>query len=372
MNDRTASKSNLERAFFSRPRWMPALQLYPSKIDAFLQRFKGRLIVVAGILAVASFYGPEALAYQAHIDDPGIKTATRLNWTLFVVALYVVGTIGFYLFATFRAKRDWLFTECLIREFPNSKAMIEEGMDHHNGIFRLALLSLLVSGLIIGGAALVQDSSLWWSAPQLHIPLVFIQMCGVFFVAGYFLLRSLAVNRITRLTFENESPPSIPLRKQDESDLYSQLGYHYLMMSGFALFAAVYLFLVWLGLQLESGDITPTFGFASAITWTVGPFYLMLVFALVFRPILDQRNLLLEWNRKRLGSLAEKIDQLVSTEREFDSSNLEQLATYKVAYDVLESSFPAWPLHPNQARVVIATTTGLILPFLGVLMRSLV
>ncbi|MCH7737953.1 MAG: hypothetical protein IH872_11210 [Chloroflexi bacterium] len=323
-------------------------------------------------MAVASFYGPEALAYQAHINDPGIKTATRVNWTLFVVSLYVVGTIGFYLFATFRAKRDRLLTVCLIREFPNSKVLIEKGMDHHNGIFRLAILSAIVSGSIIGGAAFVQDSSLWWSAPQLHIPLVFTQMCGVFFVAGYFLLRSLAVNRIMRLTFEDESPPSIPLRKQDESDLYSQLGYHYLMMSSFALFSAVYLFLVWLGLQLESGVITPTFGFASAITWTVGPFYLALVFGLVFRPILNQRRLLQEWNKKRLGPLAEKIDQIVSTESDYDSSNLARLATYKVAYDVLESAFPAWPLHPNQARFVLATTTGLIFPFLGVLMRSLV
>ena len=322
-------------------------------------------------MAIAAFYGPEALAYKSHIDDTGIKTATKVNWSLLVVAVYVAGTTGTYCFATFRAKRDRLLTECLKKNFPNSKAPIQEVLEHHHGLLRLSILSALVSGSIIGGAAFMQESNLWWRAPQLHVPLAFFHLSGVFFVAGYFLLRGLAVNRAMKLTFEYEWPPSIPFQKNDESDMYSQLGYHYLMMSSFALFSAVYLFSVWLGLQLESGGITPSFGFASAITWTAAPVYFMLVYGLVFRPMLTQRRPLQEWNKKRLNSLAEKIDLIVGTKSGYNPSDLERLATYKVAYDALKSSFPEWPLHPNQGRIIVVTTTGLLFPFVGVVMRSL-
>jgi hypothetical protein len=370
MNDRKAERPNLERAFFSRPSWIPSTPINPKGIDVFLERYTYRLMAVAAILAIAAYYAPEALAYKSHFNDPGVNSATRVNWTLFVVVLYVVSTVMIYWFATFRAKRDRLLTICLIKDFPNEETSIHEGMDQHHGLIRLAILSALVSGSIIGGAAYVQDSSLWWKAPQLHIPLVFIHLCGVFFLAGYFLLRTLAVNRIMRMALEKDQPPSVPLRKYDQSDLYSQLGYHYLLVSSFALFSATYLFLVWMGLQFEAGGITPSFGFSSAITWTVGPGYFLLVFALVFKPIWIQRGLLQEWNKKRLDSLAEKIDKIVETKNVGSPAELERLATYKVAYDALESSFPAWPLHPNQARVVVAIPTTVFFPIVGLVLRS--
>lgn len=374
MTDRPAKQpirdNVLEWMFFSRPSRVPSNPIDSQKLDVYLERSRYWLIVGAIFFGLAAFYGPEFLAYKSHINEPGIHTATKFSWTLFLVAVFMVGTAVAYWIAIFRAKRNRLLAECLILNFPDSEAWIKDVLERHHGLLRLAILAAIVSGSIVVGAAFVQKSSLWWDAPLLHAPLGFTHLTGVFFFAGYFLLRSLAVNRIMRFLLENEIPPSVQLHKYDESDLYTQLGHHYLMMTSFALFAATYLAVVWVGLQLESGEFTASFGFASAITLTVAPGYFVLTYLLVFRPMLRQRRLLDDWKKRRLRSLGEKIDQLIGRKRDYNSSELSQLATYKIAYDALESSFPTWPMHPNQARIVLGIPTTVLFPIFGLIVRA--
>jgi hypothetical protein len=134
---------------------------------------------------------------------------------MFSVIVFFFGTIITYLFAFYRVRLNIQLVNRLHSDFPQMVSSIDDVMERHCGIFRIVLLSVAVSASIVVGAGLVQDSSLWWDAPLVHIPLGFVHLATVFFVAAYFLLRSLAVNKAMRLALEGSDPPPIAWSRVD-------------------------------------------------------------------------------------------------------------------------------------------------------------
>ena len=361
----------LEGGFLSRPFSIPTLPINPRQVDDFFIRHSLVICVAATIMALVTFYGPELVAYQSHFNDPEIHSALRLGWTMFNVWLFAIATFITYWFAASRARLDRKLATQFLRLFPDMSPPADELLNQHRGILRFALLSLTVSGAIVLGAGLVQGSTMWWQVPLLHAPLGVLHLTTVFFVAGYFLLRSLAVNKVFTLALETSDPPPIPWQRLADRDIYSQIGTHYILLSAFGMFAALYLTLAWIGIQSESGGLRPEFNYAASLIWSVIPGYIFLVLGLVFAPIFLQHKLLSKKNHDRINPLAVEINRLIHERDYYHSTSMDRLTTYKFVFDTLSSSYPDWPVHPRQIKVIIATTTGLLFPLIGNLMRTI-
>jgi hypothetical protein len=137
------------------------------------------------------------------------------------------------------------------------------------------------------------------------------------------------------------------------------------------MFAALYLTLAWIGIQSESGGLRPEFNYAASLIWSVIPGYIFLVLGLVFAPIFWQQKLLSKKNHDRINPLAVEIDRLIHERDYYHSTSMDRLTTYKFVFHTLSSSYPDWSVHPRQIKVIIATTTGLLLPLIGNLMRTI-
>ena len=137
------------------------------------------------------------------------------------------------------------------------------------------------------------------------------------------------------------------------------------------MFALIYLSLAWLGVQAETGNLSPTFGFAASVTWPAAPLYLALLLGLVLGPIWLQHIILREKQLLKLDPLARNLDRIVKSPSLHHDHVLDRLANYRLAFDTVAASFPDWPIHPRQRNFIVATTTVVSVPALSAVSRVL-
>ena len=281
-----------------------------------------------------------------------------MGTTMALAILWIVTATLVWLFLGLRLNWDRRMAILLKRACRSNRSRIETLTKSDRGAGRVIGLAGILAVSVTATTAIFANSTVWWQRPFAHVPLALIYLFGVFFAAGFFLLRTLVLNQVVLDCFHKSPPPD---RVKNQA-LYDGIARQHLISACFALFAILYVY-AWTALVVlqntESRELSLVWGLVS-LTLAV-PF----VWWLVVRPIWSQHETLSGWRQSRLERLnkrrAELLREIIEKGEDAGAADMQ------FAYDFAHSSFPVWSL-PSERLITFLVVSGgtLILCAVGI------
>ncbi len=319
--------------------------------------------IVAAAFWLAAYIVPVALSSGSERSEEGIHSPLKLGITPLNVTILIVSG-GIYASAGFlRSVVDRRMAGSMASSFDSTMADITNDFSQHNGTFRIAIVAVAVSVLIVLFVGGTQEEALWWKRPAVHAPLAVIGMSISVFAAAFAVLRTMHVGRVISRLIDS-SPPAARQKSADAEDFYSAATLHYGFSAGLAVFAALHLGVLFLLQDREWGTQNDA-ARVSNLWVTIGAvvIYFLLVLFVLLLPMIRQWRTLRCWRRHFVSTLNWAEDntarQIEKTSRDIgevndQARNLVNIATSRT---LLESRRPVWPVPIAKMRAVYAVAT---------------